>query len=291
MYEKLEECPICGFTSHENYLICDDHSVSKESFALVKCNKCQLIYTNPRPSSETLSSYYESSDYISHTNAANNLVNLAYKTVRHYTLRWKYNIIHKLHKQPGTILDFGCGTGDFLQTMQQRNWQTIGVEPNEQAAQIARDKSLEVYPSLSKQNKSKYDIITAWHVLEHVPDLKDTLRRLRKRLTDSGYILAALPNNASFDAQHYGAHWAGYDVPRHLYHFTPASFQYLINQTQLKLHQIIPMPLDAYYVSILSEKYLHNKQSILKGLNIGRQSNKQAKTNKQYSSLIYVLRK
>ena len=292
MYEKLEECPVCNFPSHENYLICDDHSVSHESFALVKCPKCGLIYTNPRPSLDSIGNYYQSEDYISHTSKANNVVNFTYKLARTFTLRWKHRIITRLHTPPTSLLDYGAGTGDFLQYMSQRNWQSSGIEPNPQALKITQAKGLEVHSQLAKTNKFKYDIITAWHVLEHVHDLKDTIRKLRKRLTDQGHLLVALPNHQSYDAQHYGAHWAGYDVPRHLQHFSQESFQFLLYQTKLKLKETIPMPLDAYYVSILSERYLGSKRPILNGIKVGYQSNKAAaKNNKQYSSLIYVLTK
>lgn len=291
MYEKLEQCPVCQYTSHDNYLICDDHSVSKESFALVRCPRCHTIYTNPRPSKEHIHTYYQSNDYISHTSQANNLINFAYKLARTYTLRWKFNIIRQLHSKPGRLLDFGAGTGDFQHYVQRKKWSTIGVEPNDSARSIAISKNIQVFPQLSKDNKSEYDIITAWHVLEHVHELKDTIRKLRKRLAPHGHLLIAVPNPHSYDAQHYESFWAGYDVPRHLYHFPPESIQNIAQRTKLQLKRTLPMKLDAYYVSILSEKYRQSSTAILSGLQTGWRSNQHAAKSQQYSSLIYVLTK
>lgn len=290
MYEKIEECPLCQFSSHSNYIIVDDHSISKESFAIVQCNKCSFIYTNPRPDLNSIGKYYESDEYISHANQANNLINFVYKIARIYTLNWKYRQIRKFQSQ-GSLLDFGCGTGEFLQYMSQKGWETSGVEPNSHARDASRLKGLEVEASLPKDSKDRVDIITAWHVIEHVHDLVDTVRALRKRLKEGGKLILALPNCQSHDAIHYGQHWAGYDVPRHLYHFTQDSIKTLCTKTKLKLEDTIPMKLDAYYVSMLSEKYLGNKHAFIQGLKKGYTSNQKAKRDNNYSSLIYVLTK
>lgn len=290
MYEKLEECPLCQFSSHSNHLIIDDHSHSKESFALVKCDKCALIYTHPRPDKDSIASYYEHDNYISHTNKSNNITNTLYKVARTFTLKWKKGLINQ-YSNGKTLLDYGCGTGDLLAHLQRSGWDVSGIEPNDQARAKAEEKDLSVFPEFSKGLKESYDIITAWHVIEHVHDLKDTVRQLRKMLHKSGKLLIAVPNCASFDATHYGSFWAGYDVPRHLYHFTPDTMKILAAKTKFKVEKIIPMKLDAFYVSILSEKYHQNNLHLLRGLKVGMRSNKMARTNGNYSSLIYVLAK
>lgn len=290
MYEKLEECPLCGFSSHTNHIIVDDHSHSKESFAIVKCQKCSLLYTNPRPNSQAIGAYYENENYISHTDNSNNLTNLIYKIARRFTLNWKKGLITKFSTEK-RILDYGCGTGDLLSYMQHNQWKTIGVEPSESARNKAIAKGLFIYPDLTKELKEKFPIITAWHVVEHIHDLIDTIRALRKLLHEDGKLLIAVPNSASFDAQYYKAYWAGYDVPRHLYHFTPETMQSLATKTKLKIQEIIPMKLDAFYVSLLSEKYMGNKMALLRGFKTGLKSNQKAKQTGNYSSLIYVLTK
>jgi len=290
MYEKLEECPVCKNTRFDNFLICEDHSVSGESFALVKCRKCSLIFTNPRPKEDNLSSYYQSTDYISHTDKGNSLINWVYKLVRKYTLGKKVSIVNRLNGKAGTLLDYGCGTGDFLKEANQKGWHAFGYEPDENAKNIAEKKNPQRIFSTLKNEKQTFDIITAWHVIEHVADLKKTVKKLRKMLNPDGYFILALPNNKSFDAEHYGSYWAAYDVPRHLYHFDTDSIQYFSKQFKLVLKEVLPMKFDSFYVSMLSEKYKGNSNLIL-AFKTGFKSNKKAKATGEYSSLIYIFSK
>ncbi|MCP4458147.1 MAG: class I SAM-dependent methyltransferase [Cytophagales bacterium] len=290
MFEKLEECPSCGHPKFENYLICTDHSVSGESFALVKCAKCELIFTNPRPVREKLSSYYQSDEYISHTNQANNLVNWIYTLVRGKTLMNKLKLISQKYVN-GKLLDFGCGTGHFIRYSEQHGWTVTGLEPNKQARKLATTNlNGAVYKKIS-EIKESFDIITAWHVIEHVPNLNETIKELSKRLNHKGFLFIALPNCKSYDAAHYKEKWAGYDVPRHLYHFTQNSFGALLSKHKLKLVETIPMKYDSHYVSLLSEKSTTGNRGYLKAFQIGRKSNNAAKHSLEYSSLIYVISK
>lgn len=292
MYEKVEECPSCKYPKFSNYKICKDYSVSSESFALVLCDKCQLIFTNPRPNQENIHTYYNSADYISHTNKANNPINILYKLVRNVTLRQKLNLIQK-YTSGKELLDYGCGAGTFLKFCQTNNYIVQGYEPNKQAAAQARN--LLETPIITTQSQLKtehtYDIATAWHVIEHVHELRDTLKLLRKKIKPHGYIFIAVPNINSADAKHYKEYWAAYDVPRHLYHFSQDSFSFLIKACKLKLLAVHPMKFDAYYVSLLSEKYKHGKPKYISALKQGYTSNKIAAKNGEYSSLIYVLSK
>lgn len=289
MYEKLDECPVCRHTALTNYFICKDHSVSGESFALTKCAKCELVFTNPRPSIKGLSKYYESENYISHSNKSNNLINLAYKIVRQYTLFRKIKLINEYTKDK-KLLDFGCGTGEFLKKCQKQNFQVTGYEPNELARRQTRQKGIELIESI-ENNKHKFDIITAWHVVEHLPDLINDMKHLRKILKKDGVMFIAVPNLSSLDAKHYQENWAGLDVPRHLYHFTQKSFHSLLSQTKLKLIDIKPMIFDSYYVSMLSEKYSNKGKGVVQALRQGFRSNTEAKQTGEYSSLIYIVKK
>ena len=292
MYEKIESCPSCAHPKFDNFIICRDHLVSEESFALVKCKKCELIFTNPRPDEQSLPNYYESDEYISHSDKANSLINFLYKQVRKYSLRKKRKLISE-YCRPGTLLDYGCGTGDFLMECEKNKWSVSGIEPNEKARLLASQKvngSIQAdLKSLSKG--TKFDIITAWHVLEHVVDVTETLKRLRKQLENNGTLIIAMPNPNSYDAEHYKEYWAAYDVPRHLYHFTPESFEQLVKPRKLTIVKRVPLFFDSFYVSMLSEKYMGNKSPLVKGLLIGRKSNRKAKQTRQYSSLIYILKK
>ena len=289
MYEKLEECPICSNKRFDNYLICDDHSVSKESFALVKCTKCSLILTNPRPKEESIGQYYESDEYISHTDSANTLTNFLYKIVRSYTLRKKATLIKRKNKGIGKVLDYGCGTGDFLMKCKKDGWEVEGVEPDDKARKLAQQKSdIPLHSNLATLDEN-FDIITAWHVVEHISDLANTIKSLKKKLKDGGYFIIALPNHQSLDAQIYKENWAAYDVPRHLYHFDRSSMKHFAKRFKLKVKDVLPMKFDSYYVSMLSEKYKNG--SIISAIKSGFKSNRSAAKTGEYSSLIYILKK
>lgn len=292
MYEKLEECPSCKHPKFNNFMICKDYTVSEESFALVKCSKCQLVFTNPRPTLGKIGSYYKSANYISHTNAVTNITNLLYKLVRIFTLGQKRGHIEK-YKKNGHILDYGCGTGHFLKIMNPNKWKIAGLEPDPAtSAKAASLLNQTIHHSLSEINKEEeFDVITAWHVLEHVHDLRDTLRTLRKKLKSNGFMFIALPNHNSYDAMIYKEFWAAYDVPRHLYHFHLDSFQRLAKSQKLNLVDTIPMKFDSYYVSLLSERNITGKSNFIKAIQNGYKSNQLAKKKGEYSSIIYVLSK
>lgn len=292
MYEKLEECPGCKHTKFNNFLICKDYTVSKESFALVKCSKCQLVFTNPRPTTKSITKYYESEDYISHTNNSTDIINFIYKGVRSFTLQQKYNHITK-YVTSGKVLDFGCGTGHFLRKMKNKGWDIDGLEPDQRSRNIASEKlNTQIKSNLEEFEKTnKYSVITAWHVLEHVHELKKTLKFLYSKLDNNGYLFIALPNHNSLDSMLYKEYWAAYDVPRHLYHFSQQSFQRIAKSTKLQLIDTIPMVFDSYYVSLLSEKN-QGYSNFLKAVKAGFDSNKQARLKTgEYSSIIYVLTK
>lgn len=290
MYEKLEQCPLCKSKQFNNHLICDDYTVSHESFALVKCSKCSLIFTNPRPELDHLSKYYKSDQYISHTDKANSPLHFAYKAVRYYTLRQKTKLIKKYNDGIGSVLDYGSGTGDFINVCKKQGWNVKGYEPDEDARKIAEKKNEGCIISSIKDLKEEVDVITAWHVIEHVFDLRKTVKSLRKKLKEGGHLILALPNHQSYDAKQYSKYWAAYDVPRHLYHFDQKAMETFAKQFKFTIENILPMKFDAYYVSLLSEKYKKQK-SFITALKTGYLSNKEAKKTTEYSSLIYILKK
>ena len=195
---------------------------------------------------------------------------------------------------PGSIiLDFGCGTGNFLHVCKKNGWQLTGVEPNQKANEIASNLiGHNIHADLSAIEKNtEFHIITLWHVLEHIHDLNETLDQLRNLLKKKGYLIIALPNHKSWEAEHYGEHWAGYDVPRHLYHFDADTLKTLAGNHKFKVRQVLPQKIDAYYVSLLSEKYINNANKPFMAMKNGNMSNRNATKSNQYSSLIYILTK
>ncbi|MFP4471218.1 MAG: class I SAM-dependent methyltransferase [Bacteroidales bacterium] len=271
-----------------------DHFLSGEDFGIFTCPGCELQFTNPRPEPENLARYYQSDEYLSHTAAKKGLVSGIYKFVRNISLRKKYSLISK-YKPSGSILDVGCGTGEFLNFMKQHRWETTGIEPTEEARNFASEQyGLNVLPEekIDELPASGFDVITLWHVLEHVPDLNGRMVQLKRLLKDDGLMVFALPNPGSWDAAYYGSYWAAWDVPRHLYHFNKTSFTKLLEKHLLKLISVHPMKFDSFYVSLLSEKYKSGRQNFLRASISGLKSNISANRNQNnYSSLIYLVKK
>ena len=292
MYERLNECPNCKSEEFRNHMICKDFSVSQESFAIVKCKKCELLFTNPRPTIENLHKYYQSENYVSHANKSNSPINAAYKFARLFTLNNKVKLVKKFHKN-GNLLDYGCGTGAFLNVARKNGFNVTGYEPSSDAHKEI-DKTLK--PSILDKIddltfKKHFHIITLWHVLEHISDLSETVERLKKMLHPEGRLIIAVPNNESYDATYYKEYWAAYDLPRHLYHFTPKTIKGLLSSHKLRIESTDPMPLDSFYVSLLSEKYKTGSSNYVKAISIGLKSNKMAKKTNDYSSLIYIVKR
>ncbi|GAA4390497.1 class I SAM-dependent methyltransferase [Hymenobacter koreensis] len=273
-------------------MVVEDYSVSHESFAIVQCAACSLLLTNPRPDVASIGRYYESEDYVSHSDTNKGLVNKVYQVARVYTMRRKVSLVNKAAPRRGRLLDYGCGTGHFLAACQKAGWQVSGVEPSDVARAQAQERTGQPISSgdLTQFPSESFDAITLWHVLEHVHDLTGTMQQLVRLLKPDGVIIIAVPNAESPDAQYYREQWAAYDVPRHLYHFTPKTLTKLLRKHHLHLRQTLPLVLDAYYVSMLSERYRAERNAgLLAAFKAGYKSNQQAvQHGGQYSSLIYV---
>ena len=275
------------------YLTVKDHSVSGEEFQLLHNVELDMLETFPQPQGDKLSEYYKSEDYISHTDAKRNLFEKVYHLVRSISLKRKLKLINSFLSEEKTLLDIGCGTGDFLEIAKNNNWNVLGIEPNEQARLIANSKtnnSVFDISQLETLEVNSFDVITLWHVLEHLPDLEKHVKLFKSLLKPHGTLVIAVPNFKSHDAQHYKNFWAAYDVPRHLWHFSKTAIEKLFHKEQLKLVKTLPMKFDAYYVSLLSEKYKFGFMNPLKAFWIGWRSNLKGNRSKEYSSHIYVLK-
>ncbi len=293
--ESVSLCPICNSSSFTPFLSAKDHTTTGEQFEIVKCCQCGFSLTNPRPDINSVEKYYQSEKYISHTGGSKSLLDKIYVFARKITLGWKLKLINK-YKQTSTILDYGCGTGEFLRHLKSNGWAIHGVEPSESARQKAMSLlKTGVVESIEKIEGNQFDVITLWHVVEHIHDLNEKLLAIQSLLKQDGIIFIAVPNHEAADAQKYGAYWAGYDVPRHLWHFSKDSMKKLLNKTGLELIDIHPMKLDAYYVSLLSEGYKYPNQNktlnALKAIISGINSNLNATKSQNHSSLIYIAKK
>ena len=270
-----------------------DHSVSGELFDLIENKTYGYLETVPKPSLDKLPEYYKTEDYISHTDSKRNLLEKVYHSVREISLKQKLKLIDSFQTTHKNLLDYGCGTGDFLKTAHQNGWHVSGIEPNEDARLIANKKTNQAVLDLSQIKTFKpqsFDVITLWHVLEHIPNLQEQILVLKSLLKPNGVLIIAVPNYNSYDAKHYQQFWAAYDVPRHLWHFSQTSISNLFKPVNLKIEFTKPMLFDSYYVSLLSEKYKSGHMNIFKAFWTGFVSNYKARSTKEHSSLIYVLK-
>lgn len=289
-------CPVCGSENIHPQLKAKDHTVSQKEFEIWHCDNCTGRFTQDVPAQDAIGAYYRSDSYISHSDTKKGLINRLYHIVRNQTLAGKKKL---LVKETGllkaSLLDIGCGTGAFIHYMKTHGWGVEGLEPDEQA----RQKAMELYElqpapidELFSKKPGSFNAITMWHVLEHVHELHRYMDQLKNILAPTGKIFIAVPNYTSADAAYYGEHWAAYDVPRHLYHFSPASMKQLIEQHGLKLVGIKPMWYDSFYVSMLSEQYKNGKGNIIRAFWKGMMSNRKAMADKgKCSSVIYVISK
>ena len=277
-------------SNKKHFLTVTDYSVSKETFELYYDQELDMLITSPQPSLENLGRYYESNDYISHTDSKRSIFEKAYHFVKGIALKNKLNLINNCSSSKGNLLDIGAGTGDFLLTAKQNGWNTIGVELSEKAKGIAIGKGIQFSDSTEELESNSFDVITMWHVLEHVPNLEIQIKELKRLVKPNGTIIIAVPNFKSYDANYYGKFWAAFDVPIHFWHFSKTAIKLLFEKEDIKLEKVLPMKFDSFYVSLLSEKYKNGKMNFVKAIWIGLVSNWKANWSLEYSSHIYVLK-
>jgi 2-polyprenyl-3-methyl-5-hydroxy-6-metoxy-1,4-benzoquinol methylase len=289
--ENINTCPVCGNQNFKTFLSAKDHFLTGEEFTIVQCSNCDFRFTNPRPAEKEMPIYYDSEEYISHDTKKKSFLQIIYTSIRKFTIRRKY-LIAKKYAHGFSLLDIGCGTGDFLNYCRKMKFETTGIEPNNKARKFASENlSLNVYDesSLDTFLPGSFNVITMWHVLEHVHQLNDRLLKIYELLKPDGTLIIAVPDSDSWDAKKFKSYWAAYDLPRHLYHFTPDSMKNLITKNGFRIENTIPMLFDAFYISLLSEKYRSGKQNFFKAFYNGILSNFSGIKNKNnYSSLIYI---
>ena len=288
--KQYDACPVCESTQFGTHLQVKDWMITHESFTIQKCNSCGFHFTNPIPNEETIGSYYKSEEYVSHSSTNKGLVNKLYNLVRNLTLDHKVSLIRSYSKG-NSVLDIGSGTGHFLNACVKEGLFVQGLEPDVDARNFAKehfDLNLQELDTLKAIETNSKDVITMWHVLEHVYHLKRDVAEMVRVMKDNGTLFIAVPNMDSYDAKVYKEYWAAYDVPRHLYHFQENTIKQLFSQFGLECVKIVPMKFDAYYVSMLSEKYKGGNivKAFLNGLLSNLKSEKHG-----YSSQIYVFQK
>lgn len=290
---RHSHCPVCSGTSFSLVREPYYYRGKREDFSLESCDSCGFWFTNPFPEGPELAAYYETEDYVSHTDGKGGLMDWIYGLVRDRAIKSKYKLVRNLKVGAKLFVDYGAGTGAFLAFVKSKGHDVLGFEPSEVARKNAEQKGLNL---LDPENRGtlmegSVSVFTLWHVLEHIPDLNETLRYFNSRLESKGYLIIAVPNHESADAVHYGNHWAAYDVPLHLWHFAKSDVKSLAVKHGFKVQEIHNMPFDSFYVSLLSEKNKTGKMRLFSAFLQGWKSNRLGKKGKNMSSLIYVLQK
>jgi SAM-dependent methyltransferase len=289
--EKLNSCPSCGDTKISPFLTAKDYTVSKEDFEINRCQSCELLFTNPRPTSSEAGPYYSSDNYISHSDTQEGVINKLYHLVRNFTLKQKTRWIKNEKTGNLELLDIGCGNGHFLHACQKAGWKISGMELDPVTAARAKNMlGIDIYPSIQEIPKEeRFRLISLWHVLEHVYELEEYFKFFKSRIAKEGVLLLALPNSKSFDAHYFKEYWAAYDVPRHIYHFDPITIESLAQRHGFKLKSKRGQIFDSFYISLLSHEYKTGKKKFITSFIIGLLSNINAYFNTgNYSSNLYI---
>jgi SAM-dependent methyltransferase len=291
MSEITYTCPVCSNDTFQKGEELVDHFLSQEVFHLYTCTSCAVLKTEPAPDDSRIGKYYESDNYLSHGDGQKGIFARLYRLAKGYNLGWKGRLLQRLNSK-ASFLDYGCGTGDLITHCQELGFDVRGAEPSDSAkahlSSLVKDRV--VIPAEELLSDRRYDIISMWHVLEHIREPREILSQLKTKLNQDGHIVIALPNNASYDAHHYGALWAAWDVPRHLWHYRPDQIIALMNDLGFTHANSHPMWFDAFYVSLLSERY--KKGSSIGALFWAGLSNLKALFNKKErcSSQVYVFK-
>ena len=289
-------CPVCHGETIQPVMECRDHSITKEAFTIWQCGRCTARFTRPLPPQHDIAKYYEANHYISHSDTSEGIIAKLYKLVREITLSEKRRVVQRVSDlTAGTLLDIGSGTGAFAAEMAASGWKVTGLEPDEGARAKAKDLyklDLKTAETLYNLPDAAFDVITLWHVLEHVYDLDGYFAKIHQILKSGGAVFIGVPNYTSPDATHYGTYWAAYDVPRHLYHFSPKSMALLAERHGFSVVSRRAMWFDVYYIALLSEQYKYGKQRFLPALWFGLRCTLATLFNRsKASSIMYVLKK
>lgn len=290
MMKKHSFCPVCAAEQFIEYAHIKDFFLTQEVFKVDQCNVCGLLLTNPFPENSEISKYYDSTEYFSHPDKKKSIIGWVYEWVKKRNIRYKFKLATS-GILAGNVLDIGCGSGDFLFYAKSKFWNVSGIEPNDKARAFSQKKTESLIYHPEKINSiadSSFDVITMWHVLEHVEELNEQCKQIKRLIKPGGRIVIALPNIGSEDAKRYGNYWAGFDVPRHLYHFGFDQIRMLMNNHGFGFLKREPLHWDAYYVSMLSEKYRYKRINPFRFVINGWISNIKARKSREFSSNVYI---
>lgn len=267
-----------------------DYLVSGESFDIYWDSKKKRAWTDVEYLN-SLDTYYKSADYISHHSRPHSFTQRLYVWARTLMLNYKYLILKNNINFKSSLLDIGCGTGSFLTFMKKKGFKVYGVENNSKARSFCLENNLETLATEASLPNDNFDLVTLWHVLEHLPNSEKSIATYRELLKKDGLLLIAVPNFQSHDRIHYQKDWAALDVPRHLWHFTPKGLTTMVEEIGFDLIQKKALGLDVFYICYLSEKHKDKSLPLLRGIFKGSFFLVKALFTKKHSSLVFVFKK
>jgi len=240
--EKIN-CNLCGANDTELIYVERDRLLKLPgSFHLVRCRQCGLLYLNPRPTPEEMKFYYPT-DYAPYSIAPEDEYSRITRLDRSYGYWKRARAVIAARPQGGRLLDIGCATGNFLHMVRRLGpWEVYGLDISPEAAEYARQRfGLDIFIGEVAQAcypSAYFDAVTLWDVIEHVHDPKGTLVEIHRILKPGGLLLISTPNLWSWDARIFGRYWVGLDAPRHLFIFSPATLQKLLQKTGFRMDKM-----------------------------------------------------
>jgi len=255
---EFSSCIVCGATSFTDELVVTDWLVSNEDFLVKECNACSFRFTSNPPAAEHAGPYYETEEYVEHSDNAEGLINVVYHKARTWMLKYKLRLIRK-HSDGKRLLDLGSGSGYFLNSMKNNGYDVNGVEISDKAVALCQNKfRIKAYSPtefLANEIPGEFDVATMWHVFEHVYSYNEYFDMLHKKLTKNGTLIIAMPNYYCLEEKTYKKYWNGYDTPRHIWHFTPSTFPRFAKDRGFEMVKMTSLPLDMFYNSMISASY------------------------------------
>lgn len=211
-------------------------------FKVEECTHCDIIAIHPQLSSEEIEKYYPQ-DYVSFPPAIEDERSWFKRIDREIGVEKRCKaVIKQSGRTSGKILDIGCATGVFLNSMQKHGWECYGVEPSDFASDYAINRlGLNIFHGYLTDGifeENFFDVITLWDVIEHLSEPVETLQIISKILKPGGLLVVTTPNANSWERKIFGEYWAGWDVPRHYHIFTPNTLQSLLSPMGFRAFKI-----------------------------------------------------
>lgn len=257
----LQPCPVCGYPNGLPWLQAPDRfHLRKPLYCLTRCPSCSLVWLQDPPRAEEIPYHYGADYHKSITSSGETDLVKRWRAPRSRVLSMV---------KEGTLLDIGCSSGAFLQSLKGDGLKLCGIEisPDEaRRAELTSGAKVFVGQILDADfSPETFDIITCFDVLEHVHQVKQVVTRVREWLKPGGIFYVIAPNIEALEARAFRSYWYGLELPRHLYHFAPAALSQLF--TSFGFEEILLRTLPACYVE---QSFRYILDNVLLTLGISR---------------------